>query len=68
VRLSKKLLSKESGTKKIDVFDNPDYFEWILCFTCKMTCMPLRLIILIFIVYSAIIYNIINKNFVTILF
>jgi hypothetical protein len=37
-------MSGESAVWKIKVFCNPDYFEWILCLTYKMICMPLRLI------------------------
>jgi hypothetical protein len=35
----------ESAVWKIEVFNNPGYFEWILYLTYKMTYMPLRLII-----------------------
>jgi hypothetical protein len=55
------------------VFDNPDYFEWILCLTCKITCMPLRLIIShfhsFFLSYHDVIYNTIEillQNYVVI--
>jgi hypothetical protein len=34
---SEKLIPGESAVWKIQVFDNPDYFEWILYLTYKMT-------------------------------
>jgi hypothetical protein len=43
IRCLKNLLSEESG-----VFGNPDYFYWIVCSDCKMTYIPLSLIIAYF--------------------
>jgi hypothetical protein len=60
-------MSGESGVWKMEVFDNSDYFEWIL----YLTCMPLRLIIShfhSFLSYHDVLYNITNRNSVTILY
>jgi hypothetical protein len=65
VRFSEKVV-----VQGIEVLDNSDYFECILCLTREMTCMPLNLIIAYFhsfCILSCCVYNIANRNFVIIL-